>query len=278
MGGEHPPAPDVHPAVLTHVTFTGWDDQTDLGELAAFCRDQRPGTVEIAVLLSNSRMGEDRYPGLGPAETILMVAKRYRQRTAVHVCGRASRESLVHSSLPATFRGLVPLADRVQINVPETLWDDARPRYCFAHYLAAALCKPVIVQTRDPVAWPERVEGVQFLFDRSGVRGEVAEQVPPLTTFQVGYAGGLGPYNVDAFVRRVMGVRLPTMPIREDIAFTSPIWIDMESGIRESMSAFPGGPQPTLDTRDEPATVQPTYVSVAKCQQVMDAVRWALMP
>jgi hypothetical protein len=261
--------------MLTHVTFTGWDDRTDLIDLADFSRDQRPGTVEIAVLLSTSRMGEDRYPGLENAESILRVAKAHGQRTAVHVCGQASRESLIHSSLPATFRGPVPLADRVQINVPETLWDDARPRYCFANYLAAALCKPVIVQTRDPAAWPERVDGVQFLFDRSAGRGQLAERVPPLTTFQVGYAGGLGPDSVDAFVRRLAYSQGGALQHHHRAA---PIWIDMESGIRESMSGFPGGPRPLPGTRDDPATVQPTFVSVTKCRQVMDAVRWALMP
>ena len=246
--------------MLSHVTFTGWDDRTNIGDLGLLCRDQRPASIEIAVLLSLDRVGEDRYPGIESATEILRTAKYAGQRIAVHACGRAARELLLHHTLGPELRPLLEAAERVQVNVPETLWDDARPRYRFAHELAAAIERPVIVQVRDPEGWPERVEGVQYLFDRSAGRGQVAEQVPPLTTFSVGYAGGLGPDNAHTFLDK-----LRPMSRVQPIAPIAPIWIDMKNGIRET------SPRTKMD-------IPPwSYVSVTKCAQVMDAVRWALM-
>jgi hypothetical protein len=283
--------------MLAHVTFTGWDDRTDYADLDAFCRDQQPGTVEIAVLLSHGRMGDDRYPSIENAEAILRFAKARRQRAAVHLCGPLARQAMALDQVgPLRLRairraaqGLEPasdrpmsggadspifkLADRIQVNVSEGFWPDDGDdgyRYAPAAFLSGRAGRPVIVQTRDPDGWPDgRVGRVQFLFDRSGGRGEVAEQIPPLTTFPIGYAGGLGPGNVHAFLDRLR----PMSHVRT----FAPIWIDMESGIRESMAAFSGGPSEPLVGSDK-VTPAPTYVSVAKCQQVMDAVRWALLP
>lgn len=260
--------------MLTHVTFTGWDDRTDPFEFATFCRDQQPGTVEIAVLMSASHLGEDRYPCVEIAESILRIAKRHRQRAAVHVCGEVARRMLLAGrpdSGPAT--RVVDLADRIQVNVAESFWAFVGG-YAAADRLADGIDRPVIIQVRG-LEWPAKQGRVQYLFDRSAGRGEVAEQVPPLTNFPVGYAGGLGPENVDAFLQRLM-TQHPGV-LRDEVVFTAPIWIDMESGIRESMSAFPGGP-PQPPAGSDKVTPVPTYVSVAKCQQVMDAVRWALMP
>ena len=247
--------------MLSHVTFTGWDDRTDIGDLGLFCRDQRPASIEVAVLLSldSNRVGEDRYPGIESATEILRTAKYAGQRIAVHVCGRAARELLQHHTLGPELRPLLEAAERVQVNVPEDFWSTlGGPRWLYdsAARLAARIYKPVIVQTRS-LEWPAKVEGVHFLFDRSAGRGQVAEQVPPLTSFSVGYAGGLGPDNAHAFLDK-----LRPMSRVQPIA---PIWIDMESGIRET------SPRTKMD-------IPPwSYVSVAKCAQVMDAVRWALM-
>ena len=241
--------------MLSHVTFTGWDDRTDYVDLASFCRDQRPGTVEIAVLLSHGRMGEDRYPSVENAEAILRVAKAHDQRTAVHVCGSLARRTLEHGYAVAGASSVVSLADRVQVNVPVDFWPVHAEPHIAAIALAERLERPVIVQVRGSV-WPHQLGRVLYLFDRSGGRGEVTEQVPPLTNFPVGYAGGLGPSNVHAFLDRLR----PMSRVRP----FAPIWIDMESGIREDTEA--------VDDIDTP----PSRASVSKCRQVMDAVRWAL--
>lgn len=246
--------------MLSHVTFTGWDDRTDYVDLASFCHDQRPGTVEIAVLQSHGRAGEDRYPGTDNAEATLRVAKAHGQRAAVHVCGQLARLFLSAPDALVSPSPVIQAADRVQINVAENFWPTGHhvDKYAAAMRLSDAFGKPVIVQVRDAAAWPTALCGVEYLFDRSGGRGEVAEQVPPVTNFPVGYAGGLGPSNVHAFLNRLR----PMSHVRP----YAPFWIDMESGIREDTEA--------VDDIGTP----PSRVSVFKCRQVMDAVRWALSP
>lgn len=141
---------------LRHVTFTGWDRNTDRDALSVFCSAWPAGQVEIAVLQSSSRVGEERYPCQEEAAALLLTADGAGQRTAVHLCG-------------AYARGLI---------------DDE---------LAAVLA------------------------DEDGG-------------------------NPDANY-----------------------WIDMESGIRESMAAWPGGPR---QQADKPV---PTFVSIRKCMAVMMA-------
>ena len=73
----------------------------------------------------------------------------------------------------------------------------------------------------------------------------------------VGYAGGLGPENV----RELAAVLADEDGGNPDANY----WIDMESGIRESMAAWPGGPR---QQADKPV---PTFVSIRKCMAVMMA-------
>lgn len=273
--------------MLTHVTFTGWDRHTELGELSGFLWSYRQGTIEIAVLCSATRTAndEDRYPNVAKAAEIMRVAKAAGQKTALHLCGRIAQEFLnsaatrpVSVCYPANISQMMNLADRVQVNVAEDFWQvDGPERYRAAATAAHALGRPVIIQSRDASAWPV-VEHfwpgasrmVPFLFDRSAGAGiEMGECPDPPLGRLVGYAGGLGPSNVHAFLDRLR--------IMSRVRLDPPIWIDMETGIRESMAAHPGGP-PQPSAGSDKVTPAPTYVSVAKCRQVMDAVRWALMP
>lgn len=268
--------------MLSHVTFTGWDRHTDLTELQTWLEDCPQATVEIAVLYSSRQDDDDRYPEWGQAIEILTTAKAAGQRTAVHICGRAARE-LVSSAdttgldtdgvvvpvvLPFEAAGIVHLADRVQVNVFEDTWQTGEEKYRRAFVLAQAFQKSVIVQSRERRAWPsvahlgpgaERM--VSFLFDRSGGRGESllvqsqgdpSSYPTPVPHRFVGYAGGLGPDNIAAFMPRIYA---PGKPER--------YWIDMETGIRESFSTPKRRP-------DDPPPA--TYVSLVKCQRVMSAV------
>jgi phosphoribosylanthranilate isomerase len=64
-----------------------------------------------------------------------------------------------------------------------------------------------------------------LLVDQSGGRGIKPEQwVRPNTSKPVGFAGGLGPNNLDAEMRK--------MPLRPRS------WVDMESGLRNEQDWF----------------------------------------
>lgn len=252
--------------MLKHVTFTGWDHHTDHDALAVFCTAWFPGQVEIAVLQSNSRVGEDRYPAREYAAAILRTAKSGRQDTAVHLCGALARGlidddwGVVHGRDDLLRYLQNWFVDRVQINLPaadvirvgrEALGERAAE-------IAAKLGKPVILQWREVGDWPPARPGVQYLLDRSGGRGEeMAGHPAPAPGAFVGYAGGLGPANV--------GELVAALADEDGGNPDANYWIDMESGIRESMSAWPGGPRPQPD---KPA---PTFVSIPKCMAVMHA-------
>ena len=107
--------------MLNHVTFTGWDRHTNPHELAELCGDHEQEVIEIAVLYSDSRSQDDadRYPQLGTAVEILRIARASGQRAAVHLCGQAARAFLENPS-ESNAAPLIALANRVQVNVPET--------------------------------------------------------------------------------------------------------------------------------------------------------------
>lgn len=245
--------------MLKHVTFTGWDHHFDQDALGVFCSAWPPGQVEIAVLQSNSRVGEDRYPAREYAATILRTAKAGRQDAAVHLCGALARGlvdddwGVVHGR-DDLLRFLQNwFVDRVQINIRAA--DALGER---ASEIAGQLGKPVILQWREIGAWPPARHGVHYLLDRSGGRGEEMTGHPaPARGCFVGYAGGLGPANV--------GELVAALADEDGGNPDTNYWIDMESGIRESMSAWPGGPRPQPD---KPA---PTFVSIPKCMAVMGA-------
>lgn len=246
--------------MLSHVTFTGWDRHTDLAELDAFLMACPQDRVEIAVLHSSSHIDEDRYPDVGKAIDILRTAKGAGQRTAVHLCGRIAHTFMSYFDGLVALGPLLQLAGRVQVNVRETSWPAGPDKYRRAYELARTLARPVIVQIRGD-AFPDAEDMalgagrmVPFLFDRSGGRGEdpTLWPEPPGSNQLVGYAGGIGPDNAAGLASK--------------IALTRPharFWIDMESRIRED---FPGGHR----RLDEPPV--PSYVSIAKCRQVVDAV------
>lgn len=258
--------------MLTHVTFTGWDDQADIPELRAFLADYRPRTIEIAVLASaTAEPGRERYPVIPDAADILEAASAVGQRTALHLCGKLARMAL---DTPDDFKSRIVSAywyevsrevDRVQVNVPEEFWPATTApaeRYASAVNLASALGRPVIVQVRGD-RFPSPLPGVVYLFDQSAGRGRAAEVNPPRphTGEQlVGYAGGLGPANVAAFLSRIT-MESDLRPAWLSRLDHRPFWIDMESGIRE--------PVPTADNN---IGRPPSIVSITRCRDVMQAV------
>ena len=260
--------------MLSHVTFTGWDQRTDLHELAAFCGDYPQERIEVAVLYSANQQDADRYPLVEKARDILRTARAAGQRTAVHICGRAARSLLQDVEEDAAgirvFSSAGPLisaAQRVQVNVGEEFWPDGDGRYKQAWLVARAIGRPVIVQSRSIGGWPD-VEHfgpgasrmVPFLFDRSAGTGAAPIDWPfPRANLLVGYAGGLGPDNVADLCASIAGARIDG----------SRWWLDMESRIR--------APFALVDRRaDEPPTQ--TFVSIDRCRQVMRAVAPWLLP
>jgi hypothetical protein len=168
--------------------------------------------VEWGILISHKREDTPRYP----CRDWIWELQHKRVRLAAHLCGKDARDTIAtgqHWSLRERFR-------RYQINGYETL-TPALSRV--AEYTG------IILQVRaeahlervaaEALSLPFSNGGV--LFDPSGGRGIEAKAWPaPPDRCQLGYAGGIGPDNVEQVLHELLAVN------------RAPFWIDMESGVR----------------------------------------------
>lgn len=201
---------------LSHCTLTGVDDATDLGRVAELM-DEYP-FAEFGVLWSQTRAGERRYPSKTRLEAI---ARRFHGgRIALHVCGRAVADFVVCNAAAPAVAASFP---RVQLNArftPTEAWEEA-----FDAMLAVRQ-GVVITQHNEANApfstmFPRRANHA-ILRDASCGRGVAPDVWPtPLPGKLCGYAGGLGPNEIDA--------ALPAIAAAADGA---QFWIDMESKLR----------------------------------------------
>ena len=235
--------------MLTTVTITGADDRTrptDLCELS----EEFP-FVEWGLLLSASRMGAPRYPSrswLHDFENVMSTTPD-RMHHAMHFCGQCTRDTLAGD--PRWFDGIHP--DRIQLNGFATPSTDAflvlarrlteeRPRFGF------------ILQARDARVLEATAVAVAeigssrtaVLYDPSGGRGITTTEWPTLAAVHMGYAGGLGPANVEAVLKLLLSNTA-----------RGPFWIDMETRVRT------GDAEDKLDL----ALVRDVLVKAQRCME-----------
>ena len=207
------------------VTFTGVDDRTDFDELR-YVVDKYP-FVEFGVLVgSETGQGNPIFPGL-------YLVRRLQQtlpsdRIAVHFCGKYARAVMGRTWEERQPR-IYDVSEgygRVQVNLhgdvgnPDPVAVDTSGLESFANHSTSNW---VILQHRAgwqdiPLFHPK----VEYLFDLSEGRGEegFAHWPDPPDDRRVGYAGGIGPHNIDRAI---------------DFANKHPdrsVWFDMERNVR----------------------------------------------
>jgi len=195
----------------SNVTFTGLDAETLPDELLALSRDF---PVEWGILLHPTRQGSGRYPPLDHIRSVLALDLRF----SAHLCGGYAREVVRDAKAPSAIAPLLDRFRRLQINTAERGVEPERIARFSARFGARG-----ILQCRGFERFPDD-NHVDWLFDRSGGKGRLAERWPvpgPAAAF-VGYSGGLGPDTV-ADALAAIGRQHP-----EHI----PYWIDMEGAIR----------------------------------------------
>lgn len=194
-----------------NITITGADDAVDPSDLLKL-GEEFP-FVEWAFLWSKKRAGTSRYPSLGWIERA-----QDALCFATHLCGEAARDAMSGTAMPE-----FALGGRIQINgyVPgRSLLSDHWGNLRF------------ILQCRDEeslsaVAYDSsRMPQSYVLFDASCGCGKSSATWPrrPLGT-RFGWAGGIGPDNVDEVISEL---HCADMSVMHD----SHAWIDMESGVR----------------------------------------------
>lgn len=248
--------------MLNAVTITGLDRKTSFEHLLELCN--RYGFLEVAVLVGSQSHNASlsRFPSLLVVEGWKKFATEHNIPTAVHLCGAYSK--IATQQIPQTALG-ISMVDvlrlckgfgRVQVNLPSGFWSHSTEYltnkwenlHDFADWVQ---CGKVILQHRG--AWnavPVRHLKVEYLFDKSGGRGEVdftSWPVIPADPFhwpipsggrRWGYAGGLNPDNIHEAMAFLHG-----QPNH------AKIWFDMETGVRS------GG-----------------WLDLAKVEEVCDAV------
>ena len=220
--------------ILKYVTITGIDEKIDINTLSTL--SEKYPFVEWGVLISESNQGNPRYPVLdGQWIRDLVDFKKYCwANISFHLCGEASRKLFEMDMTPFTRREIVDeLIDeikRIQLNINgNKLKNNPSFNSLFPSYLIGNFnFTQFIIQknkNNDDI-WKlflnNQLLNFSILFDASGGRGEEISEIPkPISGVFCGYAGGLGPDNIEEF-----------LPKLEDVIGDGICWIDMETKVR----------------------------------------------
>ena len=199
---------------MARITLTGVDERTPLDRLVQLTKTYPQ--VELAVLFTETPEGRNRYPSINwVAEFISAVG----QQAAIHLCGRASVESVLDGCYP-----LFQSVGRLQVNGKITE-EELRQFLALPYEETERLYGFTTVITQ----WSRRntslldvdIRGHCLLVDTSGGRGispELWER--PITSKPVGFAGGLSYSNFH--------LELPKI----QVVAVHPWWVDMEASLR----------------------------------------------
>jgi hypothetical protein len=183
------------------LTLTGADERTDLQRLSRF-------NAEIGLLYTANPDGRNRYPRWD----WILEASRVLPTCALHVCGRTARNELRLGHLD------VACFDRIQLNGWPSALDVER--------ICEMYPDQTIITQHSPYS-SYLLLGVQarnhaVLVDDSGGNGITPNHwTRPSTPKNVGFAGGLGPDNLQEELLNRLGP-----------CIVPGAWIDMESRIR----------------------------------------------
>ncbi len=211
-------------ATLTHITFTGVDERTDLGRLLDI--QARYPRAEFGMLMATEPAKRpNRYPDPRGAMALRLYDNvRLGLNLSAHLCGALAREA-ARGDWDGVYRHCpgFPSFRRCQLNIVR-LADVVGP----VGLVAPPTLDELIIQQHGAdrcdafLAIPDKYRrGV--LLDASGGKGVYAEPAILEGPYHVGYAGGLGPDNVRAFVETLL----------KDSRVGN-FWIDMETGVRTS--------------------------------------------
>lgn len=198
------------------VTFSGADCETEIGTLVEL--QGRFPYMEIGVLWSLSKPGTPRYPDRKWVEKASELGLRF----SLHLCGKVARTMVEGTETPE----IPGSPQRIQVNCNGMRGLSGWFRAFHSINQNANRNFEYIIQAGEAVGayWVGRAESeghnVSPLFDKSGGRGVETDEWPaPLACQWNGYAGGIGPDNVQAVVKKLG-------------TFKTDFWIDMESRIR----------------------------------------------
>lgn len=218
--------------MIKTVTITGADDSIDPVELVKLS-EEFP-FVEWGILVSRKQIGNPRFPSLEWLHK--MHSMRDGLRLSMHLCGAFVREFMKGNMAFAEETQMFnSMFQRLQINThgePHE-WDAVE----ISKFIKRNLDSTFIFQydnvntdLLETLAQTCDLTNIAALYDLSHGAGILPENWPkPLSYCPVGYAGGLGPENLEDQIM-----------IIEEVVGDTPIWIDMETKVRSFTSTQKG--------------------------------------
>ncbi len=181
--------------------------------------------VEWGVLWSRGGQGLGRYGMLDDVAALGRAAWDGGSRLALHVCGRDVAELLAGTGCVSEVATLFP---RVQVNLRADTWTARGIRDLCGRLPGTTVITQHNAANADLWSDLAGVPNHAVLFDASGGRGASPETWPaPLPGKLCGYAGGLGPGNLAAELRRI-----------SEASAGLPTWVDMEGRLRDEGDRF----------------------------------------
>ena len=207
--------------MLELLTFTGVDTKTSFKCLQEIV-DEFP-KVEFGILVGSDTGGFNQ---IFPPLEVVDKFKTLEGNTALHLCGIYSRSVIGSSKKLPEIKELCNGFNRIQINLHGD-WEN--PEYlevgenAVTQFADGIDCDSIILQHRS--GWnsvPIQHDKVEYLFDVSEGQGKESFDLwqEPLENVRVGYAGGIGPHNIEramSWVSKYPDARM---------------WMDMEGNVR----------------------------------------------
>ena len=212
--------------MLEIVTFTGVDENTDLGRLQEIAAEYP--WAEFGILVGSQTCAtachNPIFPAIGTVHELRSIL--LSRQLAIHLCGWFARQANQPQWSNLPLMAMCAGFGRIQVNLHG---DVEHPDYIQVNPEAMIAVaqdwgpSSVIIQHRQSWASaPVKHPRVEYLFDRSEGGGtESFDSWPaPPCDMRVGYAGGLGPNNIDQAIRFAIQ--------HQD----RPMWFDMERNVR----------------------------------------------
>lgn len=201
--------------VPAFISFTGVDENTDKDQLVALARDY---PVEFGLLFSPSQQGfNPRYPRI--SRMIAYLRDLPDVSWAAHMCGKDAYT--LYTSGRSQHKWIMSFFRRMQVNgeIP------SGGQFNILDFAQRHKVRPIMQCRGSFTSYP----AFDLLHDCSAGTGKFTDEWPvPLVSNLCGYAGGISPDNVSRVVAR----------IQEKTNGQNRYWLDMESGVRNSLDHF----------------------------------------
>lgn len=204
--------------------MTGADNSIEPVELV-YLSKQYP-FVEWGILLSESKMGADRFPTLPWLRRLAEVQREHNLNLSAHICQQWCRDVFNENKMTVAtaLADIWPIFQRVQLNFSPYEVGTAFVDKVLTQYPEKQFIFQVGKKNRDSLFAYSVNSGANIacLFDRSGGKGVVPASWPKVREDVLcGYAGGLGPETIAEEIEKI-----------SEVVGEKEIWIDMESRIR----------------------------------------------